>query len=64
MESLRLSTREDAVKVEGHQGTRDVQLALMIGRHYETMQLNVIARRYNTTALCNTAGTGTLRYCA
>ena len=25
--------------------------------------MNAIARRYNTTALCNTAGTGTLRYC-
>ena len=24
----------------------------------DTMYLNVIVRRYNTTALCNTAGTG------
>ena len=29
----------------------------------DTMSLNVIVRRCNTTALCNTAGTGTLMHC-
>ena len=40
---------------------RDAQPALVIG--HDTMYLNVIVRRYNPTALCNTAGTGTLWYC-
>ena len=42
---------------------RDAQPAHVIGRHYITEREYVIVRRYNTTALCNTAGTDTLRCC-
>ena len=42
--------------------SRDVQPALVIGRDYITEHNRLIVCRYNTTALCNTTGTGTLRY--